>query len=314
MSHATPRWSILALLLPVGLFSSGCSSLPVCQADDFVCLAQHLSLVEVDEQTYDDIPVPFTDLPGTALESLLPKDASNPSLPKFTGGYSLAGEWPLAPDEEDILELKWVDPSGARVGPCVRPCPRNMKCVGNFKCTDQRRDGKTSGTTLFGIRYTAQPAQDSQAIDLQLVPIAAASSNALPLITNWVAQGSPAGSLPQVLVGPLAVVKQLIQKQKQKSPDRGGPSPDGGGPGLCSTPGQACTSGPKCISQRNCIVNVMSSGCECEGSVSGQCGRDGYPACNNVGGLCGDGQHTCCAGFQCTNGRCEGAGGRCPLQ
>jgi hypothetical protein len=63
-------------------------------------------------------------------------------------------------------------------------------------------------------------------------------------------------------------------------------------------------------SNRFCIVHVMSSGCECAGSVYGESGWDGPTAGGNE--HCGAGI-PCAGGYSCNNGVCEGRGGRCPF-
>lgn len=70
------------------------------------------------------------------------------------------------------------------------------------------------------------------------------------------------------------------------------------------------TSSSACVSNRFCIVNSLSSGCSCSGSVNGQCGWTGDVAGSNQG--CGAGL-PCDGGLSCNNGRCEGRGGRCPF-
>lgn len=71
------------------------------------------------------------------------------------------------------------------------------------------------------------------------------------------------------------------------------------------------SSGGACISGRNCIVNVMGSGCSCsQASATGSCSWTGTVA--QSGQACGDGV-PCASGLSCNNGRCEGSGGRCPF-
>jgi hypothetical protein len=72
----------------------------------------------------------------------------------------------------------------------------------------------------------------------------------------------------------------------------------------------ATMSGGSCASSRFCIVSVMSSGCECAGSVSGACDWTGAVA--GSGESCGAGV-PCAQDLSCNNGRCEGPKGRCPF-
>ncbi len=72
----------------------------------------------------------------------------------------------------------------------------------------------------------------------------------------------------------------------------------------------ANTIGGSCVSNRFCIVSVMSSGCECAGTVNGECGWTGATA--GEGQACGAGV-ACEGGLSCNNGRCEGPNGRCPF-
>jgi hypothetical protein len=63
-------------------------------------------------------------------------------------------------------------------------------------------------------------------------------------------------------------------------------------------------------SSRSCIVNVMSSGCMCTGSVTGGTGWTGPTASSGEG--CSP-STPCLANLSCNNGRCEGPNGRCPF-
>jgi hypothetical protein len=72
----------------------------------------------------------------------------------------------------------------------------------------------------------------------------------------------------------------------------------------------AALSAGACVSSRFCIVNVMSSGCSCSGSVNGGCDWTGPTA--GSGEACGSGT-PCASGLSCNNGRCEGPSGRCPF-
>ena len=64
------------------------------------------------------------------------------------------------------------------------------------------------------------------------------------------------------------------------------------------------------VSSRSCIVNVMSSGCMCTGSVTGGTGWTGPTASSGEG--CSP-STPCLANLSCNNGRCEGPNGRCPF-
>ena len=72
----------------------------------------------------------------------------------------------------------------------------------------------------------------------------------------------------------------------------------------------ANTTAGSCASNRFCVVSVMSSGCQCAGSVSGGCDWNGPTAGLNQS--CGAGL-PCANGLSCNNGRCEGSSGRCPF-
>jgi hypothetical protein len=79
-----------------------------------------------------------------------------------------------------------------------------------------------------------------------------------------------------------------------------------------SVMGQLSTTGEsgECYSSRNCIVNVMSPGCMCGGSLNAGCDWTG--GVGGTGDGCGGGM-PCRAGLSCNNGRCEGSSGRCPF-
>lgn len=64
-----------------------------------------------------------------------------------------------------------------------------------------------------------------------------------------------------------------------------------------------------CISTRSCIVNSFSGGCSCSGTTNGPCDYPKTPG--GVGASCVGGA-PCRSGLQCTNGRCEAPGTRCP--
>ena len=88
--------------------------------------------------------------------------------------------------------------------------------------------------------------------------------------------------------------------------------------GACLTAND-CAGSEICVSGRTCIVNILSTGCECNNSdTDGTCidfsgtSHQGK-ACVLSGVTCFGGMAVCCQGLSCNNGTCEGPSGRCPF-
>jgi len=65
----------------------------------------------------------------------------------------------------------------------------------------------------------------------------------------------------------------------------------------------------ECYSSRQCSPHIMSSGCECDGTLNAGCDWAGAVAGLNEACV----SMPCRAGLSCNNGRCEDSHGRCPF-